>query len=378
MPGTRVALFPLNTGMKRPGYLICICLYVTLGAAACASSPTSPSGSTTVTTATPSSPANGAQIANLAQPVTLTVNNAVVTDAAAGVVYTFEVATDAGFATKVQTKDVPQSAGQTSLKLDLLAAGRDYYWHVRTNSGDTVGTFTSPLKFTIGPAIVIAAPVPVSPANGATTSVWPTLTVFNAVHSGPVGSITYKFELSTSETFNSTLVTTLVAEGSTQTSFPIPSGLSTPPQMTQYFWRVTATDQSSGISGPTSTVQSFTFNPLRTAQEKLAAQQGLVLWPGVQPTGTNGHSALGDNWQVQTLVSFDGEPFKSPPLDALQIFDLMDRGMSPQQAIDWRASHGYQPAGAYYPVAAGVIGFDFIYLALDSATGAWDLILRSE
>ena len=74
-------------------------LLLCAGVTACATSPVEPGGSVTVTTASPVSPANGAQIANVAQPVTLSINNAMVTDASAGVTYTFEVASDSAFAT---------------------------------------------------------------------------------------------------------------------------------------------------------------------------------------------------------------------------------------------------------------------------------------
>src|SRR3979411_3205824 len=146
------------------------CLYVLLvlgllsGTTAC-SSPVTPAGAVTVTTAGPVAPLNGAKIANGAQPITLTINNGLVTDAAAGVTYTFEIATDSGFSNKVLTKDVPQTAGQTSVKLDTLAADRDYYWRVRTTGANTVGAFTSPLKFTIGPAMLISAPASQAPGT---------------------------------------------------------------------------------------------------------------------------------------------------------------------------------------------------------------------
>jgi hypothetical protein len=357
--------------------LFCASILLALGAEACTTSPTSPAGAITVTIAAPLSPSNGALIANLSQPVTLTVNNALVTDAGVSVLYTFEVATDAGFANKVATKDVSQTSGQTSLKLDPLTAGKDYYWHVRTTGGNTVGAFTNPVKFTIGPAIVIAAPAAVSPANGATTSAWPTLTVANAVRSGPVGSVVYRFDVSTNASFSTTLVTGTVSEGSNQTSFSI-SNQTPPSQATQYFWRAIATDQSSGISSPASVTQNFTFDAPKTPQAKLAAQEGLVLWPGVQPPGTNGHAALGDNWDVEIKISHGGIHFLSPPIEALRVFDLLDRGFGPQAAIDWMHSNGYPVAGAFFPIANGVFGFDFMYMSFNPITGAWDLVLRSE
>ncbi len=234
-------------------------VYVLLGFGvdSCGSSPTSPAGSVTVTTAAAVAPANGAQIANVAQPVTLSIHNALVTDASVGVTYTFEVATDAGFANKVLTRDVPQSAGQTSLKLDPLAAGHDYYWHVRTTGADTIGVFTSALKFTIGPAVVIQAPVVASPAGGATSVLQrPTLTVNNAVHTGPVGgSLVYRFDVATNNTFATIIASGTVAEGSGQTSFTPTADLA----ITQtFFWRVQVFDAADNVTSPFSSAASFT------------------------------------------------------------------------------------------------------------------------
>jgi hypothetical protein len=348
-------------------------IFILAFAAGCSGSPTQPAGAVTVTTAGPVAPVNGAQIANLAQPVTLVASNALVTDSSAQVMYTFEVATDAGFATKVATKDVPQTPGQTLLKLDTLGAGKDYFWHVRVTAGDTLGAFTNPLKFTIGPAIVINAPSPASPANGAVTTAWPVLTVTNATRSGPVGNVIYRFDVATSSAFTTIVVSATVAETANTTRF-LP-GPPAPTDTTQYFWRVVAIDEATGITGPASSTQSFTVSPPKTRQAKLAAQQGFTLWPGIQPPGTYGHATMGDNWEVQTMTSVHGDVFLSPSLENLRLFDLMDLGFDPQGAIDWMHANGYPTDAAYYS-RVEVIGVQFIYLAL--INGRWDLILRSE
>ena len=72
--------------------------------------------------------------------------------------------------------------GQTSLQLGTLPAGADYYWHVSAGAN---GVFSTAFKFTIGPAIVISAPVPVTPLNGSTTTGWPAFTVNDAARTGP-------------------------------------------------------------------------------------------------------------------------------------------------------------------------------------------------
>src|SRR5580693_2554960 len=129
-------------------------------AAACSNNPAQPTGGGSALTPSivaprPLTPTNSAQVRNSEQPVTLAVQNAVSTKP--GVTYTFEVATDAAFATKVQTKDAVAegTAGQTSVTLDPLGAAKDYYCHARATGGGTTGLFGTVYKFTVGPAIVI-------------------------------------------------------------------------------------------------------------------------------------------------------------------------------------------------------------------------------
>jgi len=355
--------------------LLAVCVSLT-ALAACTTSPTSPSGSITVTVPSLATPANGALIANLSQPVTLTVNNALVTTSGVGVSYTFEVSTDAGFATIVATKTATQGAsGQTSVTLGILAAGKDYFWHVSTTGGDTVGAFSNPQKFTIGPAITVGTPTPISPANGAAnTALRPTFLVNNAPHTGPVGTMLYKFDVSTSSSFGTIVATSTVVEGTNgQTSFTPSSDLG---QGTTYFWRVSATDASTGISGGFTGASSLTTSkPSDSQAGKIAQQQGVTLWPGVQPPGTVGNATMGDSWGVGTVISFHGVAFLSPPIDMLRVFDLMDRGMAPQAAIDWMHGNGYATTAAWFPGPA-VIGFDYQYLAF--IAGRWDVVLRGE
>lgn len=222
---------------------------------ACSSSPVTPAGTATVTTASLTSPANGAAIANLSQPVTLTIANAYTSVGTP--TYTFEVASDAAFNNKVVAQDVAQASGSTtSLKLGTLPAGADYYWRTKTTAGSSVTSYTSALKFTIGPAIVIQAPAPVSPANGATNQTQtPTFTITNSVRSGPVTAISYRFEVSTVSTFSSITQSATVAEQTTRTSWTPTTNLA---GGTTYYWRVQATDTASGIASAYSTTQSAT------------------------------------------------------------------------------------------------------------------------
>lgn len=204
----------------------------------------------------PVSPASNSLINNQSQPVTLVVQNAVVTKPG-DTSYTFEVATDSAFATRVQTKDgiAEGSGGTTSVRLDQLPAARDYYWHARATGGGTTGVFGSTSRFAIGPAIVINAPVAVGPLTGAATVASPLLTVSNATRTGPAGAITYRFEVAASASFAPVAVTGTVAEGpGGQTTFASPNlGVNR-----TYFWRATAVDQANAISSPPGAAQSFT------------------------------------------------------------------------------------------------------------------------
>jgi hypothetical protein len=342
------------------------------------STPTEPSGATfTVTSVELVSPAANVLIPNASQPVTLVVKNATVTASAGATtvaaLYMFEVATDAAFTTRISTKSaVAQgsggTSGQTAVTLDALSAG-DYFWRASAEAGGTPGPVSSVNKFTIGPAISLSAPSAVGPSEGAKTSRRPTFQVRNATRTGPVGAITYKFEVSTSSTFGTIAATGTVAEGATETTYTPASNLAT---NTKYFWRVTALDATNNVTSAASAVQSITTLAPSTA-EQIAEERGTPLWTGATPTGTPGQSGLGPGWQVRDRVSYDGQPYLSPPIEALRLFDLIDRGMDPQSAIDWLEANGYPSTGQWYP-GPDVIGIPHVYIALIG--GTWELVHR--
>ncbi len=224
--------------------------------AGCNGSTSQPSGAASVTSPRGVVPTPNSTIRYIDQPISLSIANALVTQAS-GTTYTFEVSTDANFGTKVQTKaDVAEGAsGQTTVRLDQLAGGADYYWHARAASNGTTGVFGPAYKFTVGPPIVINAATPVSPVSGASSGSMPTFTVTNAPRSGPVGAVTYRFEVSTSPTFSPVVLDTTVAEGSSgRTTLTAPSEL---PAETTLYWRVTATDAANGVSSPVSSTATF-------------------------------------------------------------------------------------------------------------------------
>ena len=160
------------------------------------------------------------------------------------------------------------------------------------------------------------------------------------------------------------------AEGTTVTSFTPASSLVV---STTYYWRATAIDVTNLVASPASAVLSFTAVSQPSVASALAAQEGAVLWPGVQPPGVPGQARLGSGWGVGFVTDFNGNRFLNPVLDALRVFDLLDRGMDTQSAINWMNGNGYFTVAAYYP-SVQVIGFPQEYMAL--IAGTWDMVVR--
>jgi hypothetical protein len=376
MDGTCVKIF-----LRRSVFVFVLSV---AGFACSNSSPSSPSGSSSVPT--PAQPAANASLRFGDQPVTLVVQNAAVTTTSA-VTYTFEVASDAGFASKVQIKDgVPQGAnGQTSVKLDPLAGGRDYYWHARVNTGGSAGQFSAAVKFTVGGTVVLSAPAPIGPLTNATTTPRPALRVTNATRTGQTGPITYLFEVSSSPAFSTIVVSATQPEGINETGYIPPTEL---PNGATLFWRATAIDAADAVSSAPSPVQTFTTRPYSQA-ERIALQLGVPLWTGAEPGGSIGHATMGDDpqfgagWQVQTLYYAPANVmFKSPDIEQLRYFELFDRGYDPDSAIAWMVSNGYPTIAQWYPPPEkAVIGFQYVYIAARGkvvTNATWDVVVRVE
>jgi hypothetical protein len=197
--------------------------------------------------------------------------------------------------------------------------------------------------------------------------------VNNAIRTGPAGAIVYRFDISTTSDFNNIVATGTVAEGGGQTSFT-PNVSPLPADQTTFYWRAVAIDPLNQVSSPASATVSFKFSNPPTKAQLVAQQEGAVLWPGAVPPGTPGNAVMGNGWGVGNVVSFNGVGFLTPTLDELQVFDCLDRGMQPQQAIDWMHGHGYATQAAWAPEVS-VIAFAYQYIAL--INGRWDMVLRS-
>jgi len=262
-------------------------------AAACEKSPARPStvvespGATTasvtdaktgitMTSPAPLTPADAAQIQFGSQPLTLTVTNGVTTGSTP-LTYTFEVASDNGFGTIVQTKgNVTQGSGQTSVALDKLSGGKTYYWRAHTNAGSAVGPNSKPRSIVIGPEVVLQAPVLADPGPNGTVGTSPVLSVNNVQRSGPVGQVVYTFQISESSDFSSLVYSGTSSE---RTDLPVTSH-TVGAQLAEktYFWRVQASDPSSGATSPYSNASPFKVQPFD--------MRNALIWDNPQDLGS--------------------------------------------------------------------------------------------
>jgi hypothetical protein len=236
--------------------------------------------------------------------------------------------------------------------------------------GGVVGAFGIAARFSLGSVITLNAPVPIGPLTNAQTSTRPALRVTNAVRSGTAGAITYTFDIASNAAFTAIVISATVVEGVNETGFIPTTDLPTSNNL--LFWRATAVDAASGTVSATSSVQSFTVIPSQAGL--LAQQRGVVLWPGAQPPGTVGNATLGGGWGIQTFTDFLGNVVQSPTVEVLRVFDLLDRGMTPDGAFAWMNGNGYPTAAVYYS-SVQAIGFQSQYMAFIS--GAWALVVRN-
>jgi hypothetical protein len=218
----------------------------------------------TLTSPVPLSPNDGQALKFADQPLKLVVKNAVATGGAP-LTYSFQVASDAAFASLVFSQDgvAEGTNGQTSVSVSKLPGAKTYFWHARASSGGSAGLFSPGRSFSIGPEVVLQTPVLASPGSGGSVSGTPLLTVNNVQRSGPVTAITYRFDVADSSSFGHIVFTTTVGEQSgPATSASVNATLSAG----TYFWRVQATDNASGVSSPVSAVSGFTYQPFNMSQ----------------------------------------------------------------------------------------------------------------
>ena len=247
--------------MKKPGTLLPF-VALAIAAAACdaakSSNPLSPTVSgpipgVNISAPKPLEPTN-TKIPVDQQPLTLLAENAGSTGVRP-LSYVFEVAADAGFSNMVFAREgvAPGDGGRTSIRLpDRLAPERSYFWRVRAQDGANTGPYSTAASFDVFTPIVIERPELVAPdVNSVGQPLRPTFVVNNSAHSGPVGSLSYLFELADSDSFANKAFME-VPEQANRTSLTAPQDLA---YATVYYWHVRAFD--SKTLGPWSVTRAF-------------------------------------------------------------------------------------------------------------------------
>jgi hypothetical protein len=224
------------------------CALLLLGTGACqtskSSTPTAPTVAgpipgVNITAPAMLEPAQGFKFKENEQPIRLVVQNAT-TNGARALSYTFEVASEAGFNTKVFSRSgvAPGDNNKTSVQIDRLEIGRAYYWRAWAEDGANTGEMAT-AGFEIYPKPAVNAPGAVSPINNElVANTAPALKISNAVFVGPIAGLSYEFQVATDQAFTKLVAGAWVKEGSGQTTYS-PSGL---PNASTLYWHARGSD----------------------------------------------------------------------------------------------------------------------------------------
>lgn len=233
----------------------------------------------------PVQPAAGSRLMR-SEPVTLTIENAT-SNGVRPVSYTYEGSTDPAFATHVfrQTDVTPGTNGRTSLQVPgPLTAGQTYYWRVQATDGANSSEFSAAAHFTVVDPFVLSAPSAIAPSGGVRVdTLQPTLRTRNAQRSGQPETVSYRFEVSTSNGFGALAYDAMVPEQPDETDVTV-----SPLQpATTYHWRVRA--ESASTTSPWSSVQTFT-TPQTTTTPPPTSPPGPLppSNPGPRPNASEG------------------------------------------------------------------------------------------
>ena len=197
-------------------------------------------------------PSAGTKLKESQQPITLLVENST-TNGVRPIAYSFEVATDDTFQTKMYARSgvLPGSDGRTRVTVDRLESGRGYVWRVRAEDGANSSTYSTS-SFELLPRPQLDPPPLLQPSNNQqTASNSPQLTVGAASRNAAVSAVTYEFQVA-----QDPAMTTIVASGTSgeaggSTTFQ----LSALQGGTTFYWRVRAHGED--ITSGWSAIQAF-------------------------------------------------------------------------------------------------------------------------
>ena len=197
-------------------------------------------------------PAPGTKLKHSQQPIRLTVANAN-TNGVRPLSYTFEVASDSAFQTKVFARSsvTPGTNGNTTVTLEPLVVGKGYHWRARAEDGANTGPFVT-ASFEVLPQPELGAPGLISPIdNVRVTSLQPTLLMAAPSRNAAVGPLIYDLQVSLDAAFSQVVSIGRFPEAGGQSTFTPSSDL---PASRQYFWRVRASDgETTSAWSPTQT-----------------------------------------------------------------------------------------------------------------------------
>ena len=197
-------------------------------------------------------PAQGSRYKENQQPIRLSVGNAT-SNGVRPLYYTFEVAADSAFQTKMFARSQVQPGdGQTSVTIDRLELGHTYYWRARAEDGANTGPFST-VQFEVLPRAQLGAPPLLSPINNQRTgSRRPELVVGRAERNAAVGAVGYEFYIALDAAFSQLVAVGGVGETGDTTSFTPDANLAAD---RQHFWKVRASDNET--TSEWSGVQAF-------------------------------------------------------------------------------------------------------------------------
>ncbi len=185
-------------------------------------------------------PAQGAKVRHSQQPIRLMVENAA-TNGVRPLSYTFEVASDNAFQTKVFARSgvVPGPDGKTAVTIDPVTVGKTYHWRARAEDGANTGPFVT-VAFEVLSQPELGAPALLSPLdNERVASLRPNLILGAPSRNGAVGPIIYDLQIALDVAITQVVTIGRFAETGGQTTFSVPSDL---PANRQLYWRARAGD----------------------------------------------------------------------------------------------------------------------------------------
>ena len=202
-------------------------------------------------------PGQGFKYRAAQQPIKLVIENAV-TSGVRPLSYTFEVAADSNFTTKLFARAgvPPGPNGRTTVQIDKLDLGRAYFWRARAGDGANTGPFAA-ARFEVLPTPSLSRPTPLIPIdNVVVPERRPTLRVRNADRNAGVGALAYLFQIAKDQSFGGIVNFGTVTETPGETAWTVEVDLEFD---AVYYWRARATD--SETTGDWSAAQSFRSTP---------------------------------------------------------------------------------------------------------------------